>query len=478
MSVGIDISRLSPEFYEQLLKLLTVYPEESYFQKKLRKWKKFKQDDDTPATEPVSMYIIKDNIIFIPYYTYEILFKTKANLDKWNLGLYPSTGFIFTQNLYESQIPTCNELITKLVTNGTANLNVYTGGGKTVMCAYASAMLKVKTIVFVSNTQLIIQWVNTYKIFTNAKVFIVDTPSATAITTGGNNDPPPDVDVVICMCTRVESLSRGFLCSIGLVIIDEAHTFCSVSRVPALLSCQPKYVIAATATLEREADGMHTMIFSICGTERIFKKSVKPFNVMLYNTGCAVEIPKTRFGDPDWTGLVGRLCNDEQRNSFLIDIIRLNVNHKIVVLTARQKHVIQLNKSLGNLGIKSDFLTGKKDEYKNSTVLVGTVKKIGTGFDEKMSCPDFDGINIDLLVIAISIKSESLLQQVIGRAFRAQFPSIIALYDANSISDNHMKKNRKFFESVRGNVMYVESPLCKAFPTTTAQDSHLAKYLK
>ncbi len=465
MSVGIFLSELSEDTLNNIKSLLTIKPNESFFQKKYKKYKKYSKNNEESEKGVVEFWITDSDVIYIPYYFYAITFKVRPNISKITYGFYPQANFNFTKSLYDSQIIICRDMLEHLTLYGTANLNIFTSGGKTVMCAYTSSVMKLKTLVLISNTVLSVQWINTYKEFTNAKIYSVE----------GIGDPPIDTDIVICMYTRIHYLSKKFLFGVGMLIIDEAHTFCSISRVQALLSTQPKYIVAATATLEREADGMHSMILSMCGLHRIFKKSEKPFNVVLYNTGCDVDIPYTRFGDPDWTNLVNRLCKDEERNQLIVDIIKGNLQHKILVLTLRQEHVSVLHDKLVSLSISCDYMTGRKKKYNDSKVLIGTVKKIGTGFDEKMSCEDFSGINIDLLIIAISIKSTGLLQQVSGRVFRAQFPNIIGLYDDNPISEKHMAKNEKWFKSVNGNVVYLESPKCSKLTKVDPRETHLAK---
>ena len=473
MSVGIYLKDISDEHLSLIKNLLTIKPKLTFFDLKRKRWKK-KEDPDDSSKEDILFFKIKDNAIYIPYIFYEKMTGNKANLLKIQYGLYTSIKAEVKGKLFETQVSVYEQLLAALMSKGTANLNVYTGFGKTVVSAIASINLKLRVLILINNTILAQQWKSTYNEFTTANVYVVDSAE----------EPPKDAEVIICMSTRVHYLSQNFYNSIGTLIIDEAHTFCTPSRVEALLCTQPKYIIAATATLEREQDGLHVMIEAMCGSESIYKKSVKPFNAILYNTGYNAEVPHNRYGEFNWTQHVNNLCNCGERNQLIIDLITNNLSCKILVLTGRQNHVLDLHDRMQKLSIKVDYMVGNKKKYSDSNVLIGTVKKLGTGFDERTACLNFEGFPINLLIIVISIKKTALLAQTSGRCFRSQFPSVICLYDQNGISDKHMEKNTKWFESVNGIVTYVESEKAKRIKTSSDKNSadvasaHISKYLK
>jgi len=254
------------------------------------------------------------------------------------------------------------------------------------------------------------------------------------------------------MSSRIHYITQDWLNVIGTLVIDESHTFCSNSRVPALLATSPLYCITCSATPIRD-DGMHVMIEAISGTDRIIKISQKPFNVIRYNTGFDPEMPVNYDGMPNWNKLVTMMCEDPERNNLIIELVKAHVNKdKILILTTRKEHVLLLHGLISALGIKCDYMTGTKKTYSDSNVLVGTIKKIGTGFDEESACADYNGIRIARLILVVSIKSVALLEQVAGRVFRSQFPEIDYLVDDNNISDKHFKKSRNWFESRKGNI--------------------------
>ena len=57
-----------------------------------------------------------------------------------------------------------------------------------------------------------------------------------------------------------------------------------------------------------------------------------------------------------------------------------------------------------------------------------------------------------------SMRSQSLLEQVAGRIFRADFPQIIHLVDDVQISENHWKDAQSWYISRNGYIMIYDSP--------------------
>ncbi|GAG77337.1 unnamed protein product, partial [marine sediment metagenome] len=190
----------------------------------------------------------------------------------------------------------------------------------------------------------------------------------------------------------------------------------------------------------------------------IVKISEKPFNVYKYHTGVEVPIVLNRQGNSDWSKLTSMLCQDQQRNDQIVRLVSRNSTSKILILTWRhENHVIPLVQMLKDNGENVDYMAGTKKKYSDSRILIGTISKIGTGFDEKAACDDFNGIRINLLILVGSIKNVELLEQVAGRCFRADFPSIIHFVDDMKIIQNHWKEAKKWYESRNGTINEFES---------------------
>ena len=434
---------------DDALRQLVLKPKQSFQQiKRKNKWQKYKKygddDDEEDFTDDIIFFRFTDctnSWVKIPYYFSSLILHNRPNLHL----TYPSSNFQFTETLYEIQETIAIEALNHLNTKGTAILNLYTGSGKTVVGAYLAAKTNRITLILIAQLVLIPQWKNTFKDFTNAVTWVV------------GEDPPPYADVIICMCTQFNKLPQEYLKNIGTLIIDEAHDFCTPSRSECLLGTTPQYVIALTATLERK-NGMHSIIHAICGYDVIKKISKKPFNIFKYNTGITVPIKQNREGDPDWSDMQRKLAEDLTRNNIVLKIISDNPHFKILILTWRKEHVKYLVSRLEESRESVDYMCGNKKSYSDSRILIGTIKKIGQGFDEKTACPNFNGFRINMLILLGSMRSIGLLEQVAGRVFRSEFPQIIHFVDDMKISENHWNEGQRWYKSRNGAIHFYDTP--------------------
>lgn len=442
MSISVPEQCLSPQHMELIQKLLIIKPKEKFIpQKKGNRFQKPKT-----SKSPICLFNadLETRTITLPF----SFARTLLNLPAPNH--HPQYPYQFTESLYESQIQVVNDAIVHLTKYQTTTLNLYTSFGKTVIGSYLGAALGKITLVFYSQTILEPQWYSTFKDFTNAVIWVV----------GASKYPVPDkpANVILCMDTRIHYLPDELLSQVGTVIYDEIDTFCTPVRVKCFLKVKPSYIIAATATLERE-DGLHSAIQAVCGTHKIKKISTKPFIVYKYNTGIKIDIKLDRFGTPDWSKFTLDQAQSERRNDLIEQLIYCNMNMKILVLTWRAKeHAIPLTYRLKSKKYHVDYMAGTKKTYQDSHVLVGTISKLGRGFDEKAACDCFNGNRINLLILVGSTQSIPLLEQLAGRVFRSDFPQIIHMVDDVSISKNHWKKARPWYKSRNGTIIELDSP--------------------
>lgn len=436
MAVRIKLDDLTPKHRESIRKCLYMQPKSAGY---------FKQKRFVNTKNPILMYYIDkpNGEIVLPYTFGNSLIGRHINSSL----TYPASRYSFLGNLRPNQVPVSQEALGHLNTCGTTTLGLYPGFGKTILSAYLASKLGGLTLIVFPSLMIKQGWISTFEEYTNAKVWVND----------NKNDMPSECNVILTMDTSFHKIPKEVLTMVSILVIDEAHLFCTPSRVHCLLGCYPKYVIACTATLDR-SDGMHSIIHAVCGKHQISKLNQKRFSVYRLLTGIKTDISKTKQGNADWAKLVRDLAFDPLRNAFIVDLIERNSEHKIMVLTWNKEHAVFLKELLVDRGISADVLAGNKSTYTDSRVLVGTISKVGTGFDEKMACLDFGGRRSNMMILTGSTKSLAGLEQIVGRVFRAEYPTIIDFVDNNRISKSHWYQRRKWYEDPdrNGEILYVD----------------------
>ncbi len=435
----------------------------------IRKYLVFKPEDKSlpdflqrkyhiPPKKEIYFYKIskigEDEYIWLPYAFASSLVKRPLNS---HLDHQLST-IKFTGKLFDNQESVTKEAYQQLLDKSTTTINLAAGFGKTVIGAYLACKLKLKVVIICFTKILCPQWEKAFFENTTATVWKVPSnlnPEKIPGYSYKDNklilDKIPDV--IICMDQRVHKLPNIYRKLFGCLILDEAHTLCTPGKVTSLLSWEPRYIIAETATINR-ADGLYNMMVSLCGPHLVQREQKKEFDVLKINTGVIPDTSKKngyRPG-PDYNAMMNSLLENKIRNDIIISLVEENKDFKILILSRYKNILINLKDILSSKGESVDIFAGNKKTYSDSRVLLGTIKKIGTGFDEKNACADFNGIRINMLIMITSIKDLALLEQCVGRAFRADCPTIVDLVDKHGIFTRHWNIRRKWFTERGANI--------------------------
>ena len=295
-------------------------------------------------------------------------------------------------------------------------------------------------------------WKTTLKEFTNASVWEI----------GGDNIPETS-NIILCMDQRIKNIPEDVMKMIGVLIIDEAHLFCTRSHIEPLMMFNPRYVLALTATMKRP-DGFHSIMDAIIGDSKIVIPNPDPFVVIKYNTKISGERKMSYNGKfrrevLNWGVLSESLLSNKFRNNMILTLIEKNPQKKILVLSTRKSHIDFLHKSLEFKSLKCDFIMGNKKTYIDTPILLGTISKIGTGFDEALSALDYKGVRINLLILVMSVKSVGSLEQCIGRVRRCREPCCIHFVDNDPTIQSHWKGAEKWYKSQGADIKEVTTTL-------------------
>jgi hypothetical protein len=433
MSVHLNLNELTDKVKNVIKKLCCLQPKQVGFSKR---------DKYSKPKDPIQFYIIDtfNNKCILPYAIGNGICKYNINQSR----NYVESVYNFTGKLWDDQLEIAKNALNYMIKTGTVTLGLYPGFGKTILSAYLSSHQNGVVLVTYTRTPLQVQWKHTFDNFTDAKCWIVGEPMI------------PGFNVILSMDTRIHKIPAHILKMVKCLVIDEAHMFCTPGHVGGLLATEPLYIIACSATLNKRRDDMQAMIHLMCDKHGVFKSSTKPFTVYKLITGVTVELEKNKNGETKWSQLVHDLAFHPLRNDIIMDLVDKNANYKILILTLSKPHAFYLKEELEKKGKSVDVLAGTKKMYLDSNILVGTLSKIGTGFDEATFCRDFGGRKLDMLIFCGSTKDEGSLEQFTGRVFRADFPVIFDLVDNNHISKNHWRIRRDWYYERGGKIEVVE----------------------
>lgn len=417
MAYCVSKSILSYESMKTIERMLEFTPVGNKYQKMLKQPK------------PIKFFLTQEDKVYLPYMFASSLLQIIPNMDI----SHTKCTFNFNGKLREDQVIVEQEAWEQLQKYGTCTLALYPGFGKTILGVKLASRLNLLTAVLVHREILTVQWKRSLEEFSNAKVWVV------------KDTIVKDYNVIICMDTRWHLIPKEIRESVGFLIIDEAHAFCTSSHVACLLSFQPKFILVESATLERD-DNMHQMIYSIVGYHGVYRNNNKPFSVTRLDTNIKPIRKENYMGIIDWSKLLHSVLFNNVRNKIILDLITSNIEeHNILILTSLVEHAKILYESIKNIGISCDYMYRNKKTYEPCKVLIGTISKIGTGFDQETFCNSKESKKFSLLILASSIKKYSTLVQSVGRVFRVEYPKIIFLVDDDWIFRNHWEKAKKWF---------------------------------
>jgi hypothetical protein len=190
----------------------------------------------------------------------------------------------------------------------------------------------------------------------------------------------------------------------------------------------------------------------MAGMHGTFRLAHQPYTVLCLNTQIHVDIVKNKFGT-NYDLLCKSLATSEQRNAIILNIIASNPHHKFIILTRLADHVELLQRCCQLSGIAADTLYRSKGSYVDSPVLIGTMPKMGTGFDEENACDNFQGRKSNVLILAHSVKKWQQYEQFRGRVMRCAAPIVIWLQDPNTTTQKHFRGLKDWIAETQGTII-------------------------
>lgn len=336
-----------------------------------------------------------------------------------------------------------------------AFFNVFCSFGKTIVSVFCAAHFSQETgtatLVLVPQDGIVKSWIGAFQEHSTAKVALA-----------GKEDD--ETQVIVCPCHQVDKLKEETKERVGFLIIDEADCYCTPGHVKTLLATRPYYILGCTATYERD-DEMEEVLDLLLGRVRINRISLKPFFVLKINTPFSPgEVERTKYGI-SYPDLVKKIGMNKERNFLILNIVENNVEReKILILTLQIEHATFLHniiaeyfhylhkegKSPRRYTVSRYFDDDK--EYKDSDVLIGSYSKMGRGFDQASKAKGWDGRRFNFLILASTTLK---VEQLSGRAFRAEVPVVVELIDNHDKIREHWREREEWYRSRNAIIMNI-----------------------
>ena len=380
-------------------------------------------------------YRIMNNLVFIPM-SYGIK-KYNFKPMKHNTS---SINYEFIGTLRPEQKIVRNEAIDILNKQNSVVISTHVGFGKSILATYFMSKIQMKTLIIVNRLVLINQWVEVlHKFIKDPKISIMKP----------NQIIDWDNDFFIVNAINIAKF--GYMPEIGLVVVDELHLIVSKVLSNCFQYLTPNYLIGLSATPYRP-DGLDVLINLYFGEERIDRQLFKKHHVYVINTNFTPIINKNNNNSIDWNDILNQQSQNEERNDLIINCI-LKENYNFLVLCKRVEHIKYIGNKLReldeskNINIQCLYNESQPNTNVDETqkqVIIGTIQKIGTGFD--FPC-------LNALIIAADI--EEYFIQYLGRIFRKQhecIPVVFDFVDNNSILQKHFKTRKKTYQKHGGTI--------------------------
>ena len=335
----------------------------------------------------------------------------------------------FNGKLRDYQKDAKNEAITHLNKYGSTIISCFPGWGKTSVSLYIATKIRLKTLIVIHRIVLINQWKQAIKRFCPDSKIQVLTSKSTL---------DKDADFYIMNPINIPKQSREFYSDMGTVIIDESHLIMSEVLSKCMHMLVPRYLLGLSATPYRE-DGMNILLDLYFGKKRIHRKLFREHKVYKLKTNFTPEIELAKNGRVNWGALLDSQAMDENRNELIVRLVHYFPDRIFLILCKRVEQGHYLVKRLEEEGEDVTSLIGKNQEYEQSSrILVGTIGKVGVGFDHP---------RLNTLLLAGDVQAYFI--QILGRVMRTEDgdPMVLDIVDRNPILERHFKvRNAVYLE--------------------------------
>jgi superfamily II DNA or RNA helicase len=369
---------------------------------------------------------------------------TGASLPVAPTAAWPACSAVLRPN----QVEIMAETMASLNASATAFLDVATGTGKTLMALWLLHRIGLRAVVLTPNRNIVFdQWVEqAERMFAGRTVvgfpFEADTLTRRAADArkaarkarpkpprkrrkADPDAPPPPVDdgppeedadtvyaaanIIIANTSAIANMTPAMRASFDVVVVDEAHKICTQAMSASLFLLHPTYALGLSATPLR-SDGMQQVLTLFFGSHMISRHLFEPHLLLRHSTGFVPTFERTEAGGMNWSSLIASQASCQERNRAVVRAVAHFADRHIIVLCKLVHHANDLCGLMRAHGISACTFLGTDTTYDPaSRVLVGTISKMGIGFNRE---------SVSVLMLAADVLEKCTFMQYIGRIFR------------------------------------------------------------
>ncbi len=311
------------------------------------------------------------------------------------------------------------------------------GFGKTLIGAKMIELREANTLIVVNKNMLLDQWIDRF-----VEYFKI-TKKDIGYLGKSKNKLNGKLDIA-----TMQSLKNNIdvIKNYSFVIVDECHHVPAVTFEKILKSFYGKYILGLSATPNRK-DGMHPLIFQQIGA---IAYEVKKEKLIKQNNNLKLVLTDFTSNVDNFADLISELVNDKYRNQIILDQIKMYPKRKILLLTDRIEHIVNLEHLLDveQLDYISIHGSQKKNIQKENMKAVETASLVlatTSYFGEGIDFP-----HLDTIILATPISYYGRLVQYLGRIGRGGTDSLAIdiLDDKNAFTASAYRKRKDGYKEL------------------------------
>lgn len=257
-----------------------------------------------------------------------------------------------------------------------------------------------------------------------------------------------------------------------MVVVDECHRICGTPASAGMFydiidNLSARYKIGLTATPYRAAKGTEVAMFSLLGPTIIeidesVAKKMKAEIQPLYSDFEIDESCIKTDGTIDYMSLVESMIIDKNRNDIIIECLKAQKNHYVLILSDRLQHLEYLMNQcpVGEASMISGNSSKKaKDQRKKALIDIasGKIKYLFATYN--LAKEGLDIPNLDRLIFATPKKDKATIVQSVGRIERIvdkkKTPVVYDIVDSSGYHKRLFTERKRYYKQ-NGNTIREE----------------------